>query len=50
MEYGNQPLFDSGGSFNGGWVTNASTALNANTGGNELIVYQKVSIGTGTQR
>jgi molybdopterin-containing oxidoreductase family iron-sulfur binding subunit len=43
------PATISGGSFNGSGVTNASTALTANAGGNELIVYQKVSIGTGTQ-
>jgi MoCo/4Fe-4S cofactor protein with predicted Tat translocation signal len=39
-----------GGSFNGGPVATAATALAAGRGGkNELVLYQKVSIGTGKQ-
>ena len=43
------PATISGGSYNGSAVTNASTAIAPGGAGNELIVYQKVSIGTGSQ-
>jgi len=43
------PASISGGSYNAGSVAAATATLPAATSGNELIVYQKVSLGSGSQ-